>query len=389
MSKRQVYLDYAAATPMDSRVIASMEPFLKEKFYNPSASSLKAKEVKKDLALARSQVASLLGSKSTEIIFTAGGTEANNLAITGIASNYPKTEIIISALEHESVLAPARQLKKHGWTIKEVKPDPLGLINISEIVNLVTDKTVLVSVMYANNEVGTVQPIKQLAQHLQKIKTKRKLAGNKTPLYLHTDGAQAANYLDIHVNQLGIDLMTLNGGKIYGPKQSGVLFIKTGVVISPIIHGGGQERGLRSGTENTAACIGFATALQITSNLRKDETYRLGQLQKYFISSLENKIPEIQINGSMKYRLPNNIHITLPGTDNEKLLYGLEEKGVICAAGSACSASSEEASHVLLSMGLSEAEARASIRISMGRDTTKSDVDQFLISLESLLTDKL
>jgi cysteine desulfurase len=239
--------------------------------------------------------------------------------------------------------------------------------------------------MYANNEVGSVQPIKQIAATLETIRQNRKKSGNTTPLYLHTDAAQAANYLDLHVHRLGVDLMTVNGGKIYGPKQSGALFVRSGIVLEPLLYGGGQEQGKRSGTENVAAFIGFAKALELASEQRHKESERLQELQAYCIQQLENDIPNIVINGSIKRRLPNNVHLTVSGTDNERLLYGLEDKGVICAAGSACSASKEEASHVLLAMGISENDARSSLRLSFGRQTTKRDIEKFIECLKAVI----
>lgn len=370
---------------MADEVIMAMQPYWQEKFYNPSAASLPAKAVKQELEAARASVAGQLGARPGEIIFTAGGTEANNLAIYGLLANYPNAHIVTTGLEHESVLLPVRHLASQGRSVSEVAPNQQGLVSPEAIVAAITNETVLVSVMYANNEVGTVQPIKRIADELANIRTERQKTGNNTPLFFHTDAAQAANYLDLHVHRLGVDLMTLNGGKIYGPKQSGVLFVRSGISIEPILRGGGQENGKRSGTENVAGSIGFARALVLAVKERSSETNRLTSVQAHCFKLLAKEIPAITVNGSIKYRLPNNIHITVPGKDNERLLYGLETLGVVCAAGSACSASKEEASHVLLAMGMSEADARASLRVSFGRRTEIEDINKFVNALKLLL----
>jgi cysteine desulfurase len=238
--------------------------------------------------------------------------------------------------------------------------------------------------MYANNEVGTIQPIRQLALALEKIRAERKQAGNTLPLYLHTDACQASNYLDLHVARLGVDMMTLNGGKIYGPKQSGVLYVSSKVSLEPIVRGGGQERGLRSGTENVGACVGLAKALDLVQTKRHEEGHRLEELQKLAFDLIAEKLPRAVVNGSRKHRLPNNLHVTLPGQDNERLLVELDERGILAAAGSACSASSDEPSHVLSAMGISDADAQASLRITMGRETSESDIRTLIDTLAEL-----
>ncbi len=387
MIMKMIYLDYAAATPVDPRVLKAMEPYFAEKFYNPSAIYLAAEAVHYDLENARKSVAQLLGARPSEIIFTAGGTEANNLAIKGVAQAFPGSHLVTTALEHDSILAPVGFLVDNGWTSTEVKPKADGVVDPAAIAKAVSDKTVLVSVMYANNEVGTIQPIKHIAQELETIRKGRQKAGNKLPLYLHTDACQAGNYLDLHVHRLGVDLMTLNGGKIYGPKQSGVLFAASHVQIKPLIHGGGQERGLRSGTENVAGAIGFATALELATAMRSPETKRLKKLQSHFLHLLQDSLVKkgVFVNGSLKQRLPNNVHLTIPGVDNERLLFALDEAGIQVAAGSACSASSEEPSHVLKAMGLSDAEARGSLRFTLGRGTTESDIRRTVETLAKMV----
>ncbi len=376
-----IYLDYAAATPLDHLVLDEMQPYLRDVFFNPSADYQAARGVRRSLNEARAQVAQVLGAKPSEIIFTAGGSEANNLAIKGVLTSYPGSKVLVSAIEHESILAPAEEFSN---LIISVEPD--GRISMEKLISLVDDETVLVSVMYANNEIGTIEPIKKISEALDRIKIERLKNGHKLPILLHTDACQAANYLDLHVSRLGVDLMTLNGGKIYGPKQSGALYVRAGVLLKPQINGGGQEFGLRSGTENVASSIGFSTALVKTQSIRAVESERLSKLREYFIKELEYNIKNVVINGSRKYRLPNNVHATFLGQDNERLLIGLDQIGIMAASGSACSASKEESSHVLMALGLSDEDARSSLRFSLGRSTNKKDVDATVSALKTLVS---
>lgn len=377
---RKIYLDHAAATPMDSRVIKAMEPYFSARFYNPSALYLDAKAVGKDIADARSRVADWLGAKPGEIIFTTGGTEANNLAIHGIMTQYPDANVVVSSIEHEAILEPAGK-----YNCKQIKVDRQGIIDLADLEAKIDDKTVLVSIMYANNEIGTIEPLKQVSSLLAKLQKIRNLKNNILPLYLHTDACQATNYLDLHVSRLGVDMMTLNGGKIYGPKQSGALYIRAGVHLSPQILGGGQEQNYRSGTENVSGIMGFAAALDLVQREHHAEVKRLQILQQLFLELVTEKIPKAQINGALKYRLPNNIHFTIPGHDNERLVMALDEIGIQCAVGSACSASSDEPSHVLKAIGLTDEEARSSLRFGMGRTTTETDVRITIKNLAKLV----
>jgi cysteine desulfurase len=373
-----VYLDHAAATPMDPDVLAVMLPYFSKQFYNPSATYSAGQSAHKALDVARAQVAHWVGSRPSEIIFTAGGTEANNLAIHGVMRQFPEANIVISSIEHDSVLIPAGQ-----YDVRTVTVLPDGRLNLDDLRSKIDERTVLVSVMYVNNEIGTIQPLRDVAQIINEKRAER--TASKLPLLFHTDACQAANYLDVHAARLGVDLLTLNGGKIYGPKQSGALYVKGGTVLVPLITGGGQERGLRSGTENTAASIGFAAALQGAQSRRHDESRRLEILQKDCIKLIAELLPNAQINGSIKYRLANNIHLTIPGIDNERLLIQLDELGIMAAAGSACSASNDEPSHVLRALGLSDADAQASLRLTFGRTTTAAMVTRVVETLARLV----
>lgn len=378
--KTMIYLDYAAATPMDESVFKAMQPYFTEKFFNPSATYLASIGVKKDLEAARAQVAHWFGARPSEIIFTAGTTEANNLVINGVMQQFPGSSVVVSAIEHESVLAPA-----HQYDYREAPVTSKGLIDLEALRDCIDDTTALVSIMYANNEVGTVQPIHLIGQLLEEIKQDRRKRGVALPLYFHTDAAQAANYLDLHAARLKVDFMSINGGKIYGPKQSGALYVNAKARLMPQVLGGGQERGLRSGTENVAGSIGLSTALTIAQEKRHEEIKRLQQLQHLFIRLLEEKIPSVIVNGSLKQRLPNNVHITIPGQDNERILMALDEAGVLCAAGSACSASNEEPSHVLRAMGLQDTDAQSSLRFTMGRQTSEAEIRKATDTLTSLV----
>ena len=376
---KAIYLDHAAATPVDRRVLKAMRPYLSDRYFNPSALYLSGKTVRKEIEAARSLVARTLGVRPGEITFTSGGTESNNLAISGVMRLYPDANVIVSAVEHDSVLSPARQYQH-----KEAPVEPDGRVNLPALQGLIDDKTVLVSVMYANNEIGTIQPIAEIARIIKTIRHERMLQGNQLPLYLHTDACQAANYLHLFANKLGADMMTLNGGKIYGPKQSGVLYASGNIRLQPQNLGGGQESGRRSGTENVAGIIGFATALELAQNSRNDEAARLQALQDYAFNLVASLIPSARINGSLR-RIPNNMHITFPGQDNERLIMALDEQGIMAAAGSACSASSSEPSHVLRAIGLSDKEARCSLRFTMGRASRKKDLSRTIEVLAKLV----
>lgn len=366
-----IYLDFAAATPLDQSALDVMKPYLSEQFYNPSAIYQPARRVRTVLEEARGQVASVLGSKDQEIIFTAGGTEANNLAIKGVLDQFPDAHIIVSAIEHESVLEPAKQ---YNYSIAKVNNK--GMIDLESMKSLVRDNTVLISVMYANNEIGTVQPIKAVSELVNAVRTQRKASGNKLPIYLHTDACQAANFLDLQVTRLGVDMMTLNGGKIYGVKQSGCLYKHKSVTLKPLINGGGQELGIRSGTENVTALLSFATMLQKVQADRKSQGERQHLMLNKLYATLSQNLPNIFLNGHPDKRLPNNLNICIPHLDGERLVMELDEAGVLAATGSACTASNDEPSHVLLAIGLSKEDASSSLRLTIGRVTTEEQIEK-------------
>jgi len=374
------YFDYAAATPISKTVLTAMQPYFTDKFYNPSARYLSAIEVRKDVENAREIVSKCLGVKPSEIIFTAGGTEANNLAIKGVMEKYPDGHCLVSAVEHDSVLEPA---KKFNHTVVKVLSD--GRINLDELKKAIRPETVLISIQYVNNEIGTIQPLKDIRKLIDEEIERRDKNGEDKPLYFHSDACQATNYLNIMPHSLELDLMTLNGGKIYGPKQSGMLHVKTGVGVNPLIDGGGQERNLRSGTENVAAIVGFSLALKETTDQRIKIAKDMQEIQKYALELIDKITPEIQVNGPKTNRIANNVHLTIPGVDNERLMMELDEKGFQVATGSACNASSDTPSHVLKAIGLTDEEARSSIRLTFGRGTTKDSVKRLINQISECL----
>lgn len=379
---RQIYLDYAAATSVDDEVMKAMQPYFSADFYNPSAGYLAARNVRRNLEQARADVAGCLGARPSEIIFTAGATEANNLAIQGMMSQFPDGEALVSTIEHDSVIEPAGLFKS-----REIPVDKKGRIILDESSNLLTDKTVLVSVGYVNNEIGCVQPLSEIAELIARVRDQRRRQKNPLPIYLHTDAAQAPNLFDIHVSRLKIDLMSLNGGKIYGPKQSGALYVRTGVKLKPLIVGGRQEFNLRSGTENVPASIGLAAALNSAQNQRKVEADRLGKLRSLFVSQIEENFPAAMVNSSSKGGSPHIISVTFPGYDNERLMMELDELGVQVATGSACAAGSQQPSHVLAAIGLSDEQARSTLRFSIGRQTTEDHIRRTIKALRQVASD--
>ena len=319
--------------------------------------------------------------KPDEIYFTAGGTEANNLAIKGVMELHPGKNMVISSIEHESIVDSAQE-----FDCRVAPVDRNGRIIIPALEQIIDANTVLISIMYANNEIGTIAPMVKLKQLIERIRTKRRMDNNLLPLYFHTDACQAANYLSLNAAGIGVDMMTLNGGKIYGPKQSGVLFVHRSLKLKPQILGGGQEHGLRNGTENVPAIIGFSKGLVIAHNLKLTELKRLEALRNYFAKSLQQQIPSCLINGSMKYRLPNNLNVTLPDQDNEVVLFKLDQAGIMCSTGSACSAQKDTISPTLLAIGLNQAQALSSLRFSLGRQTTKTQIDLVIQTIQKILT---
>lgn len=356
MNGEIIYLDHAAATPMDERVVAVMQPFFVDNFYNPSSPYAPAVKVRQDFEAARHSLAISIGAKPGEVVLTAGATESINLAFNIVSGH-----VITANIEHHAVLACA---KKHDNTI--VESDERGFISVDKIKSAIRSDTQLISIALANNELGTVQPLREIAQLVKQERENRLIGGNKTPIYLHSDASQGVGQLDVNVARLGVDMLTINSGKIYGPKQVGLLWAASHVFLNPIIVGGGQERGLRSGTENVAGVIGFAKALELAVEHRKYESERLLELRDGLERSLTDAFDRAIVSGHPKHRLAGHLHISFPGLDGERLIFILENRGVLVSTGSACAANKGTRSHVLTAIGMSPEVADGSIRITLG-----------------------
>jgi len=368
----KIYLDYAATTPVDSNVLREMLPYLKKDFGNPSSIYNIGQKACGAVNKSREIVAGFLGSSSKEIIFTGSATEANNLAIFGTikAAGIVKPHIITSQIEHYAVLKPCEELKKQGTEVTFLPVDKDGLVQVSDVKKAMKPNTVLVSIMYSNNEIGTVQPISEIAKVVKKVNSKT---------LFHTDAVQAVNYLECDVQKLGVDFFTLSSHKIYGPKGVGALYVKNGVKIKPLIYGGGHEGGLRSGTENIPGIVGLAAAIQEIQNPKtRIQNIKIRQFRDRLIKTILKVIPDTSLNGSLIHRLPNNVNISFEGVEGEAMVIGLDLKGIAVSTGSACSSESLKPSHVLLALGFSEKQAHGSLRITLGKHTTSREVERFL-----------
>ncbi len=380
---KEIYLDYAATTPLDARVKRAMEPYWSMEFGNPSSLHRRGVAAKKVLENSRKSVAGILHCKPAEVIFTGGGTEAINLGIIGVARANTQFEkhIITTRIEHHAVLHSVDVLRRESFDVTTVGISETGVVDPKEIEHAIRSDTILVSVMYANNEIGTIQPIAEIGKIIREARRKRNTEKNKTPIYFFTDACQAAGALDLNIEQLGVDMLAINGSKIYGPKGVGCLYARKEIKLEPIIVGGGQEKGLRSGTENIPAIVGFAKALEISHAIREKENARLTKLRDWLIREIMAAIPEAVLNGHATLRLPNNINISIPGIEGEAAVIYLDARGIFCSTGSACSSVSLEPSHVILELGRSHDLAQGSLRFTLGRKTTKKDLEYALKAL--------
>ena len=363
---KKIYLDYAATTPVDPRVVKAMLPYFSEKFGNTMSLHSFGQEAKEALEESREAVANLLGAKPQEIIFTGSATESNNLALKGIAlANRDRgRHIIISPIEHACVMESSKWLESQGFEITRLKVDKYGLVSSDDIRKAIKKETILVSIMHANNEIGTIEPIEEIG----------KICKEKG-VYFHTDAAQSFGKILIDVNKMNIDLLTTSSHKMYGPKGAAALFIRKGTKIEPLIHGGGHESGLRSSTVNVAAIVGFAEAARICEREMKKEAQREIKLRDKLINGVLKKIEGSHLNGEPKKRLPNNINFSFPGIEGESLIMQLDLMGIAASTGSACSSAKLEPSHVLLAIGLRPEQAHGSLRLSLGRWTKESDIN--------------
>ena len=397
---KRIYLDHAATTPPDLRVKHAMDPFWSDNFGNAGGLYEEGRLAKDVMQKSRETIAKLIGAKPDEIIFTSGGTESDNLAIFGISvsaqqnfsrltlsagaptriqnSAAPRPHIITTKFEHHAVLTPCEQLAREGFDVTFLDVGEDGIVNPEDVRKVLRPETVLVSIMYANNEIGTIQPIAEISKIIKEFRMSGGKTFGKQYPYFHTDACQAAGYLDLNVNNLGVDLMTVNASKIYGPKGVGFLYKKTGVKIKPQIIGGGQETRMRSGTENIPLIVGMAKAFEIAQAEREFETDRLTPLRNYFIEQVMKKIPKVVLNGHAVKRLPNNINVSILDIEGEALVLYMDAKGISFSTGSACTSESLDPSHVILALGKPYEFAHSSMRFTMGRSTTKEELDKVL-----------
>ncbi len=366
---KKIYLDYAATTPTHPEVVKAMLPYFTEAFGNPSSIHSYGQEAKGAIEEARAEVATLIGAQNGEIIFTSGGTEADNSALKGVAfANEKKGDhIITSSIEHHAVIESCEFLERRGFKVTYIPVDEYGLVDPADIKKAITDKTILISVMHANNEVGTIQPIAEICK-----------VAKEAGAYFHTDAVQTAGHIPVDVNELGVDLLSISAHKLCGPRGVGALYIRKGTRLVPFVHGGGQERGHRASTENVPAIVGFGKAVELTREEMGAEAERLTCLRDKLIEGLPERIDHTRLNGHPVDRLPNNVNVSIDFVEGESMVLNLDLEGICASTGSACSSSSLEASHVLLAMGLSHEQAHGSLRFTLGKWSTEEELDQVL-----------
>ncbi len=376
----RVYLDHSATTPVRPEVLAAMLPFLKEEaFGNPSTIYSYGREAKKALDEARERVAGLIGARPEEIFFTSGGTEADNLALIGTATANEKKgrHIITSSIEHHAGLHTAQYLQRHGFKVTFLPVTPAGLVRVEDVEEAITDETILISVMHVNNEVGTIQPIQAIG-HLAR----------ERGIIFHTDAVQSVGKLPVNVDALHVDLLSASGHKIYGPKGIGCLYVRKGTKINPLLYGGVQERKRRPGTENMPGIVGFGRAAELAGKELESEMARLRALRDRLIDGLMSRIEDVQLNGDREQRVATNANCSFRYVEGESLLLSLDMKGICASSGSACTSGSLDPSHVLLAMGIPHEVAHGSVRMTLGRDNTETDID-YVLEVMPAIVDRL
>lgn len=377
MADRTIYFDHAATTPLKKEVLNEMMPYLTNEYGNPSTIYKLGREAKKAVELARERVAKALNADIQEIFFTSGGTESDNWALKGVAfANKNKGKhIITTAIEHHAVLHPLKYLESLGFEVTYVPVEPNGIVSPEKIKEAIRDDTILISVMLANNEIGTIQPVREIA----------KIAKEKGVI-VHTDAVQAVGQISVDVKDLGVDLLSLSGHKFYGPKGVGALYIKKGTKIHPFSHGGAQERNRRAGTENVAGIVGLGKAIELAIANLEEHASKLIKLRDKLIDGVLSKIDYVRLNGDRKNRLPNNANFSFEFIEGESLLLLLDMKGIAASSGSACTSGSLDPSHVLLAIGLEHEVAHGSLRITLGDDNTEEDIDYLLEVLPEIVS---
>jgi cysteine desulfurase len=377
-----IYLDHAGTTPLDSRVLKAMHPYFSQLFGNPSSIHSFGQEAQHSLDEARTRVARVLNCLNREIVFTSGGTESDNAAIRGASTALEETgnHIITSSGEHHAVLHTCQYLENLGFEVTYLPVDQYGMVQPDAVFNAITSHTTLVTLLYASNEIGTVNPISEIA-----AATRRRAEQLKRTIVVHTDAVQAAGFLDLDVNQLGVDMMSLSGHKFYGPKGTGVLYVRRGTPFLPLIIGGGQERERRSGTENIPGIVGLSVALELADSSREQLSDQCRRLRNQIIQYISDNIPGAHLNGHATQRLPNNVNFSFENVEGESMLIGLDMAGMAASSGSACSSGSLEPSHVLLALGQTADLARGSLRITLGRCNTEAEINYLLKNLDTLI----
>ncbi|MGZ5549259.1 MAG: cysteine desulfurase family protein [Nitrososphaeraceae archaeon] len=378
-----IYLDHAASTPVLQEIINEMIPYLGNLYGNPSSIHTYGIKSKIAVQIARRRVASLIGAKPSEIFFTSGGTESDNLALKGICKSIRKSQniknhIITSSIEHDAILETCRYLEKDGFTVTYLNVDKNGIIDKTELNNHLTEKTALVSLMLANNEIGVIQPLKEFSETVH---------GFDKMIIFHSDAIQAVGKIPINVKELGLDSLSLSSHKINGPKGVGALYVREKVNFEPLIQGGGQELSIRSGTENVPGIVGFGKASEISMINLKDNSQYLYSLRDYLITRINEEISGKMLNGSLESRLPNNVNFTFLGINGEDLLIKLDEDGILASTGSACSANRQKESHVLKAIGLNHEEISGSIRFTLGIQNTMEDLEKTIVVLKNRITE--
>lgn len=371
-----IYLDNAASTQLHDDVLDSMIPYLKEQYGNPSSIHRSGRLARKAIEKARKQVASLIHAEPSEILFTSGGTESNNTALRGIVTKHSSGQIITSLIEHDAILEPCKELSKHGYVVDYIPVDKFGMLNYSMLKKNISNDTRIVSIMFGNNEVGTLQPISQFVKICQEKK-----------IPFHTDAVQAVGKIPINVKELGIDLLSISSHKLNGPKGVGALYIKHGIILNPLILGGGQEKGLRSGTESVANIVGFGKACEIAQKNLEHNILKMQNLRSFLTKKILTEIPEVTLNGHPEKRLPNNAHFTFFGVNGEDLIIKLDEYGISASTGSACSVHTQKASHVLEAMNFSHEQITGSLRLSLGIFNDKQEIEKTVDVLKEIVSD--
>jgi len=369
-----IYLDNAASTQIHEDVLDSMLPYLKEQYGNASSIHRYGRLAHKAIEKARKQIASLINADPSEILITSGGTESNNTVLRGIPTNKTCNHIVTSSIEHDAILEPCKQLAKNGLIVDYLPVDKFGMVSASELENHLSENTCLVSIMFGNNEVGTIQKISEIA----KICNEKKIP-------FHSDAVQAVGKIPIDVKEFGIDLLSISSHKLHGPKGIGALYIKNGIKIDPVILGGGQENGLRSGTENVANIVGFGKACEVAKNNLDENTSYVQKLRDLLVEKVLHEIPEVTLNGDPLLRLPNNAHFTFLGVNGEDLIIKLDEYGIAASTGSACSVNTQRASHVLQAMGFSHEQITGSLRLTIGVFNNEKEIEETVISLKKIV----